>query len=94
MVVHGGGPMISDWQNRLGYETRFVDGRRYTDEHTLDVVRAVLIGLANSDLVSGFSALGVPTVGLSGLDGSLIQATIRDTKLGYVGDVQHIDLRP
>jgi acetylglutamate kinase len=94
VVVHGGGPMISDWQARLGYETRFVEGRRYTDEQTLDVVRSVLIGLVNSDLVSGFSALGVPTVGLSGLDGGLIQATIRDAKLGLVGDVVHIDLRP
>lgn len=94
VVVHGGGPMISDWQHRLGYETRFVEGRRYTDEQTLDVVRGVLIGLVNSDLVSGFSALGVPTVGLSGLDGALIQATVRDAKLGLVGDVVHIDLHP
>jgi acetylglutamate kinase len=94
VVVHGGGPMISDWQARLGYETRFVEGRRYTDEQTLDVVRSVLIGLVNSDLVGGFSALGVPTVGLSGLDGGLIQATIRDAKLGLVGDVVHIDLSP
>jgi acetylglutamate kinase len=94
VVVHGGGPMISDWQARLGYETRFVEGRRYTDEQTLDVVRSVLIGLVNSDLVGGFSALGVPTVGLSGLDGGLIQATIRDVKLGLVGDVVQIDLRP
>jgi len=94
VVVHGGGPMISDWQGRLGYETRFVDGRRFTDEQTLDVVRAVLIGLVNSDLVGGFSALGVPAVGLSGLDGALIQATVRDAKLGLVGDVVNIDLRP
>ncbi|HEX3245719.1 MAG TPA: acetylglutamate kinase [Chloroflexota bacterium] len=94
VVVHGGGPMISDWQARLGYETRFVEGRRYTDEHTLDVVRAVLIGIVNSDLVGGFSALGVPAVGLSGLDGGLIQAAVRDPKLGLVGDVMHIDLRP
>jgi len=94
VVVHGGGPMISDWQGRLGYETRFVDGRRFTDEQTLDVVRAVLIGLVNSDLVGGFSALGVPAVGLSGLDGALIQATVRDARLGLVGDVVNIDLRP
>ncbi|MFN0072082.1 MAG: acetylglutamate kinase [Chloroflexota bacterium] len=94
VVVHGGGPMISDWQSRLGYETRFVDGRRYTDEQTLDVVRAVLIGLVNSDLVGEFSARGVPTVGLSGLDGAFIQATVRDSKLGLVGDVVRVDLRP
>lgn len=94
VVIHGGGPMISDWQQRLGYETRFVEGRRYTDAQTLDVVRSVLIGLVNSDLVSGLSALGVPTVGLSGLDGALIQATVRDPKLGLVGDVTHIELRP
>ena len=94
VVVHGGGPMISDWQQRLGYETRFVDGRRYTDENTLNVVRAVLIGTVNPDLVSGFSALGIPTVGLSGLDGAMIQATVRDPKLGLVGDVTHIELRP
>jgi acetylglutamate kinase len=94
VVIHGGGPMISDWQERLGYETRFVEGRRYTDSHTLDVVRSVLIGLVNSDLVSRLSALDVPAVGLSGLDGALIQATVRDPKLGLVGDVTHIELRP
>src|SRR5215212_1432783 len=94
VVVHGGGPMISDWSKRLGYETRFVEGRRYTDQETLDVVRAVLIGLVNSDLVSGLTGLGVPAVGLSGLSGGLIQATQRDPKLGLVGDVTHIELRP
>jgi len=86
--------MISDWSKRLGYETRFVEGRRYTDQETLDVVRAVLIGLVNSDLVSGLTGLGVPAVGLSGLSGGLIQATQRDPKLGLVGDVTHIELRP
>lgn len=94
VVVHGGGPMISDWQQRLGLETQFVEGRRFTDATTLEVVRAVLIGLVNSDLVSGLSALGLPVVGLSGLDGGLIQARVRDVKLGLVGDVSDIDLRP
>ena len=94
VVVHGGGPMITEWQGRMGLEPKFVDGRRYTDEMTLDLARMVLIGKANGDLVAHLVALGGRAVGLSGIDGGLIKAKLRDPKLGLVGEVTHVDLGP
>ncbi|MDP8923578.1 MAG: acetylglutamate kinase [Chloroflexota bacterium] len=94
IVVHGGGPVISEWQERMGLETKFVDGRRYTDEQTLDLARMVLIGKVNSDLVAHLRGLGAKAVGLSGIDGGLIEARLRDPKLGYVGEVVDVDLTP
>lgn len=94
VVVHGGGPMISEWQGRMGLEPKFVDGRRYTDEVTLDLARMVLIGKANSDLVAYLVAQGARAVGLSGIDGGLIKARLRDPKLGLVGEVTDVDLGP
>lgn len=94
VIVHGGGPLITDLTQRLGLETRFVDGRRYTDEPTLDAARMVLIGKVNGDIVSELNALGGSAVGLNGLDGRLIQARLRDAQLGRVGDVERFDLRP
>lgn len=94
VVVHGGGALISHWLAQLGRETRFVEGRRYTDAETLDVVRMVLVGLVNNDLVGGLNARGVKAVGLSGLDGGLLQARLRDERLGLVGDVVAVDLAP
>jgi len=94
VVVHGGGPMISEWQGRMGLEPRFVDGRRYTDEMTLDLARMVLIGKVNSDLVAHLTSLGAKAVGLSGIDGGLIRGRIRDPKLGFVGEVTEVDLGP
>jgi len=94
VIVHGGGPMITEWQGRMGLEAKFVDGRRYTDEMTLDLARMVLIGKANSDLVAHLVSLGGRAVGLSGIDGGLIRARLRDPKLGLVGEVTHVDLGP
>ena len=94
VIVHGGGPMISEWQGRMGLEPKFVDGRRYTDEVTLDLARMVLIGKANSDLVAYLVSLGGRAVGLSGIDGGLIKARLRDPKLGLVGEVTEVDLGP
>src|SRR4051812_9316461 len=94
VVVHGGGPMITEWQSKMGLEAKFVDGRRYTDEVTLDLARMVLIGKANSDLVAHLISLGGRAVGLSGIDGGLIKARIRDAKLGLVGEVTDVDLGP
>jgi acetylglutamate kinase len=94
VVVHGGGPMISEWQNRMGLEPRFVDGRRYTDELTLDLARMVLIGKVNSDLVAYLASQGAKAVGISGIDGGLIKGRIRDPKLGFVGEVTEVDLGP
>jgi acetylglutamate kinase len=94
VVVHGGGPMITEWQSKMGLEAKFVDGRRYTDEVTLDLARMVLIGKANSDLVAHLVSLGGRAVGLSGIDGGLIKARLRDPKLGLVGEVTEVDLGP
>lgn len=94
LVVHGGGALISRWSARVGLETRFVGGRRYTDTETLDVVRMVLIGLVNSEIVASLNARGVPSVGLSGVDGGLLQARVRDEQLGLVGEVEAVELGP
>ena len=94
VVVHGGGPLISEYQERMGLEPRFVDGRRFTDEQTLDLARMVLIGKVNSDLVAHLCGLGAPAIGLSGIDGGMIRARLRDPKLGLVGEVSEVDLAP
>lgn len=94
VIVHGGGPLITDLTRRLGLETRFVDGRRHTDEPTLDAARMVLVGKVNGDVVAELNGLGGSAVGLNGLDGRMIQARLRDEKLGLVGDVERFDLRP
>ena len=74
VVVHGGGPEISAMLKRLGHESRFVDGLRYTDEVTMEVVQAVLCGKVNKDLVSQLGRLGGEAVGLCVMDGRLFQA--------------------
>ncbi len=94
VLVHGGGAQISDWMTRVGLEARFVDGRRYTDAPTLDLVRMVLIGLVNSEIVARLNARGMRAVGLSGLDGAMLKARLRDPRLGLVGDVYDVDTRP
>jgi acetylglutamate kinase len=94
VVVHGGGPVISDWLKRLDVPTRFEDGLRVTDKESLDVVVAVLAGLINKQLVSQLQAAGVPTVGLSGADGGMLHCKITNEKLGYVGEVESVDPGP
>jgi acetylglutamate kinase len=91
LLVHGGGPLITSWLGRLGKETRFVEGLRHTDGETLDVARMVLIGLVNSQLVAQLGALGASAWGLSGVDGRLLLASVRDERLGYVGEVDQVD---
>ena len=88
VVVHGGGPQIGDLLARLGKETEFRDGMRVTDAETLDVVRMVLVGKVNRDIVSAVNVHGSLAVGLSGEDAKLISAVPRDTELGFVGDVE------
>ncbi len=92
LLVHGGGPLITDWLARVGKETRFVEGLRHTDAETLDVARMVLIGLVNSQLVAQLGALGAKALGLSGADGRLLLASVRDERLGFVGEVEHVNL--
>ncbi len=93
VVVHGGGPQISRMLTRLGVETRFVEGRRFTDEETLDVVHMVLMRI-NGQLVSYLDRQGLKAVGLNGLDGGMLRARLRDERLGLVGEVEAVDLRP
>ncbi len=91
VVVHGGGPQIGDLLGRLGMETEFRNGQRVTDAATLDVVRMVLVGKVNRDIVSAVNVHGPLAVGLSGEDANLITATAHTADLGYVGTVAHVD---
>ncbi len=87
VVVHGGGPQIGEYLERLGMSTEFVGGHRVTDAETLEVARMVLIGKVNSDIVSAMNAHGPLAIGLSGQSAGLIQAEARAPELGFVGDV-------
>jgi acetylglutamate kinase len=94
VVVHGGGPQISALSERFGLEPRWVDGRRVTDERTLDVVRMVLLGQVNPELVGLVTAAGATAVGVSGTDGGLV--TVRPARggaLGRVGEIERVDPR-
>jgi len=94
VVVHGGGPEISDMLKRLGKESRFVDGLRYTDEETMDVVQQILCGKVNKDLVARINRRGGWAVGLCGMDGGMIKAVRLDEKYGLVGEVTQVDPQP
>lgn len=91
VVVHGGGPQIGDLLARVGKDSEFRDGLRVTDADTIDLVRMVLVGKVNRDIVSSINVHGALAVGLSGEDANLITATARSASLGYVGDVVHVD---
>lgn len=87
VVVHGGGPQINAMLDRLGVKSEFRDGRRVTDEATMQVVRMVLTGEVNPSIVSAINARGGRAVGLSGADDGMINVVQRDPNLGFVGDV-------
>ena len=91
VVVHGGGNVISQWMQRQGIPPRFVRGLRVTDAASLEIVVAVLTGLINKQLVSGLHALGGKAIGISGLDGGMLEARIADPELGFVGEVQRVN---
>ena len=91
VVVHGGGPQISDLMRRLGKEPEFVDGLRVTDAETVDIVRMALVGKVNREIVASVNQHGSYAVGLSGEDAGLITVGQRDDKLGFVGDIRRID---
>lgn len=93
VVVHGGGPNISSFLNKLGEESKFINGLRYTDEKTIDIVQMVLGGQVNKDLVSLIEKAGGKAIGLCGMDGSLLQAKKLEgaIDLGYVGDITHVN---
>ncbi len=94
ILVHGGGPEISDTLKRLGKESVFVDGLRVTDKETVDVVQMVLAGKINKSLVNLLQIKGGKAMGLSGMDGHLIEAEPKDERLGYVGQITKINIEP
>jgi acetylglutamate kinase len=91
VVVHGGGAVVNSWLKRLDIPTRMVDGERVTDKNTLEVVTGVLSGLVNKETVAALLDLGVKAVGISGVDGGLIQGKTRGADWGYMGDVERVD---
>lgn len=93
VVVHGGGPAISDLLKRLNHKSEFINGLRYTDDVTIDVVQMVLGGKVNKDLVALIDKFGGKAIGLCGMDGSLIKAKKlqADPDLGYVGDITEVN---
>ncbi len=91
VVVHGGGPEITGFMDRLGMKVEFYDGLRVTTPEAMEIVKMVLVGKVNTELVSAINCHGRLAVGLSGEDGSMVQATMRDERLGRVGEVTGID---
>ncbi len=94
VLVHGGGPEITEMLHRVGKESRFVNGLRVTDKETVEVVQMVLAGKVNKSLVNLIQNKGGKAIGLSGMDGHLIEATIRDPELGYVGEITNVNVQP
>ncbi len=93
VVVHGGGPEINAMLKKIGKESQFVDGLRYTDAETMDVVQQVLCGKVNKDLVATLNSTGGRAMGLCGMDGGLFQARRLDEKYGLVGEIVRADPR-
>jgi acetylglutamate kinase len=91
VLVHGGGPYINEWLNRLNIPAVFKDGLRVTDAQTLEVVRMVLCGQVNQGLVAMAAHLGGKVVGLCGTDGQMIQARVADAELGFVGEIEKVN---
>ena len=91
VVVHGGGPEISGMLKKIGKESKFVDGLRYTDGETMDIVQQVLCGKVNKDLVAILNRTGGKAIGLCGMDGALFEAKALDEKYGQVGEITHVN---
>lgn len=94
VLVHGGGPEISETMEKLGKKSEFVDGLRVTDKETVDIVQMVLAGKVNKTLVSLIEMKGGRAMGICGMDGRLIEAKIRDERLGYVGEITGVNIMP
>lgn len=94
VLVHGGGPEINELMEKLGKKAQFVDGLRVTDKETVDIVQMVLAGKVNKNLVNLLEAKGGKAMGICGMDGRLIEAKIKDERLGYVGDITKINIKP
>lgn len=94
VIVHGGANIVTTWLSRLGISTRFIHGERVTDGPTLEVVTAVLAGLVNKEIVAAINSLGGQAVGISGIDGALIQGRMKNREMGYMGTVVKVNPAP
>lgn len=92
VLVHGGGPEINAMLKKIGKESKFVNGMRYTDQETMDIVQQVLAGKVNKDLVQLLESAGGRAVGLCGLDGSLLKADKLEDNLGFVGEIREVNV--
>ena len=94
VLVHGGGPEISDMLKKVGKQSEFVDGLRVTDRETAEIVQMVLAGKINKQLVNLLGEFGGNAVGISGIDGHLIEAKVKDERLGFVGEITNVNVQP
>ena len=94
VLVHGGGPEISDTMKKLGKQAVFIDGLRVTDKETVDIVQMVLAGKINKTLVNLIQMKGGHAVGLSGIDGGILEAKVKDERLGFVGEITKVRPQP
>ena len=94
VLIHGGGPEISETMKKFGKKSEFVNGLRVTDKETVDIVQMVLAGKVNKTLVNLLQMKGGHAVGLSGIDGGILEATMKDEALGYVGEITKIRTQP
>ena len=94
VLVHGGGPEINDLMQKVGKVPEFVNGLRVTDKETVDIVQMVLAGKVNKDLVKLIQSRGGHAVGLSGIDGGILEAEVKNEELGYVGKITRVRTKP
>ncbi len=94
VLVHGGGPEISDMLKKVGKKSEFVEGLRVTDKETAEIVQMVLAGKINKQLVNLLGEFGGNAIGISGIDGHLIEAKVKDERLGFVGEITNVNVQP
>lgn len=94
VLVHGGGPEITEMLGKVGIESKFVNGLRVTDKDTVDIVQMVLAGKVNKSLVNHIQRKGGNAIGLSGIDGHMLSAQVKDPQLGFVGDIDKVNVQP
>ena len=94
VLVHGGGPEITDMMKRVGKEAKFVDGLRVTDKESTEIVQMVLAGKINKSLVNLLETKGGKAMGICGIDGQMIKAEVKDERLGYVGKITEVNVKP
>lgn len=94
VLVHGGGPEISEMLQKVGKKSEFVNGLRVTDEETVDIVQMVLAGKVNKGLVNIIESKGGSAIGLSGIDGHMITAKVKNEALGFVGEITEVNVKP